>query len=404
MARVLLVWEMGANMGHMDRLLLVARALRARGHEVRLLLRDLSRAHSRVAAAGFAMGQAPVWLPRMANPPRLGNYAAVLAAAGWLDAPGLAALLCGWRDAYGLAQPDVVVCEHAPTALLALRGTGIPAVAVGDSFLLPPAAEHFPPMLPEQADEAGRCAGYDATVLAPTNQALHLLGEAPLARLTELFSGVRCALASLPELAHYSGYPAGTEWVGPSFVGDLGVVPVWPEGSGPRVFAYLDPMHAEFTPTLAALKALAAVTLVHAKGLSPQAAAMLGGPHIRFEAAPVQLGPAVAAAQVVVSHASMGTATAAALAGKPQLALPSHQEQSLVARRLLQAGVALQVEQGRSGVDVKALLQRLFTQAPYTMAAQALAARHAGATPQATGERLADVVEAALSTPPTCPP
>ena len=92
--KVLAVWEMGANMGHTDRLLVTARALRRRGHEATFLLRDVSRAHARIAAAGYRLGQAPVWLPQMANPPRLGNYTSVLAAAGWLDPAGLAALVC----------------------------------------------------------------------------------------------------------------------------------------------------------------------------------------------------------------------------------------------------------------------------------------------------------------------
>ena len=395
MSRILAVWELGANMGHIDRLLVTARALRARGHDVRLLLRDLSRAHARVAVEGFAMGQAPVWLPRMAHPPRLGNFAAVLAAAGWLDAPGLAGLVCGWRDAFALARPDAVICDHAPTALLALRGTGITPWAVGDSFVLPPPGAAFPP-LQHDAAEAARCPAYDATVLAPVNRALALLGEPPLPGLTDLFVPAHKALLGLPELAHFDGYPAGTTWAGPSYAGDIGGVPCWPAGDGPRVFAYLDPSHPEFNKTMAALKALNVVALVHAKGLALEAAQRLAGPRLRFEAAPLQMDATVAAADVVVSHASLGTATAAVLAGKAQLLLPSHAEQALVARRLVQGGLGLQVALGRAGVDVQALLGRLLHDTAFADAARTLATRHAGASPQRTGERLADLVQTTL--------
>jgi len=90
MARVLLAWELGANLGHIDRLLVLAGALRERGHALSFVLRDLSRVQPRLVTQGYTVGQAPVWLPRLANPPRLGNYSAVLASAGWLDATGLA--------------------------------------------------------------------------------------------------------------------------------------------------------------------------------------------------------------------------------------------------------------------------------------------------------------------------
>ena len=400
MSRILTVWEMGANLGHIDRMLITARALRTRGHDVRFVLRDLSRAHSRVAVDGFAMGQAPVWLPRLANPPRLGNYAAILAAAGWLDAQGLAGLICGWRDCFELARPDVLICDHAPTALLAARSmtarTGLRVWAVGNSFEVPPAAAHFPP-INDTAEERARCPAYDATVLASTNQALALLGEPALARLTDLFDTPYQAIASLPELAHYDGYPAATEFAGACFLGDVGLAPAWPAGSGQRVFVYLTPGDDSFRAVMAAIKKLGLVALVHAKGLSAEAAARLGGPGIRFEAEPLQVNATMASADVVISHASLGTASAAFLAGKPQLLLPSQAEQNMVSRRLVAAGVGLAVPPGASAHDLPVLLQRLCTEPAFATAAKACAARHTGATPQQTGARLADLIEASLT-------
>lgn len=116
-----MAWELGANMGHMDRMLVSARVLRSRGHEVMLALKDLSQAHGRIVTEGFAVLQTPAWLPRMAKSPGLVNFSAVLAAAGWLDAAGLAGLLSGWRGLYRLCRPDLLICDHAPTALLAAR-------------------------------------------------------------------------------------------------------------------------------------------------------------------------------------------------------------------------------------------------------------------------------------------
>ncbi len=408
MSRILAAWEMGANMGHIDRMLTSARALRARGHEVRFVLRDLSRAHGRLASEGFDIGQAPIWLPRLAHPPRLGNYAMVLAAAGWMDPGGLAGLVCGWQQIFDLAQPDVLICDHAPTALLASRGGPMQVWAIGNSFEVPPPGPYFPSM--QGGDDEARCAQYDALLLSPTNQALGLLGRPPLARLTELFAHSQAAIASLPELGHYPCYPEGTEWAGPSYVGDAGVAAHWPAGEGPRAFVYLSPAHPGFRPMIEALRSLGVVALVHAKGLSAEAAQRLAGDgRIRFEPTPVQVDPAVAQADIVISHASLGMASAALLAGKPQLVLPSHTEQGMVARCLQRAGIGLALPMRADGAPPAGappsaplqplpLLQRLLSEPAFSSAAQALARRHAGASPRRTGERLADLIEARLQT------
>lgn len=396
MSRVLAVWEMGANMGHIDRLLLTARALRSRGHEVSFVLRDLSRAHGRIAAEGFAMGQAPVWLPQLANPPRLANYTSVLAAAGWLDAPGLAGLISGWRRWYDVLRPDVLICDHAPTALLATRGLGLNVWAIGTSFEVPPRGEHFPPMAFWDPAAAARCAADDATLLPVANQALALHGLAPMDRLTDLFAGCGRAIASLPELAHYGGYRDATPFCGPTYVGDSGVAPDWPAGKGPKVFAYLNPSHAEFSRLMQALRELGVRALVHAKGLSTEAAQRLGGPQLRFEAQPVAMDAALAEADLVVSHGGLGTATAALLAGKPQLAVTTHMEQLMTGRRLTDQGLGLAVPPGAPAPDWRRLMGQLLNEPRFSAAARAVAERHRGESAAGTAEKLADLVEASI--------
>ncbi len=406
MAHVLMCWELGANLGHIDRLLALARPLAARGHRVSFVLRDLSRVHQRVVKEGFSVGQAPVWLPRLANPPRLGNYSAVLASAGWLDATGLAGLLSGWRTWFDVLQPDVLVCDHAPTALLAARGSGVTTWAIGSSFEIPPTgAGWFPPFEITPGDTPGNtgsaattCSHFDQTVLTPTNAALALCGRPPLPRLTALFDGAQRALSAWPELAHYSGYGPDVHWAGPNYLGDSGSTPVWPQGSGPQVFAYLDASCADFEPLLTGLGAAGARLLVHAKGLAGSAAQRLGGPRIRFEAEPVRMDAAVALADVVVSHGGQGSLAAAALAGKPQLLLPRHVEQAMGAARLTQTGAALVLEPGQGGGGGPAL-RRLLTEPAFKAEAQALAARHAGHAPGLTVATLVGLIEGRLAPP-----
>lgn len=399
MSRVLLVWELGANMGHLDRMLMTARELRRRGHEVLFAVKDLSRAHGRVVSEGFAVMQSPIWLPRMVKPPGLVNFSAVLASAGWLDPGGLAGLLSGWRTLFDLYCPDLLVCDHAPTAMLAARAYRFPVAAVGNGFEVPAFGEVFPPLHYWDAADAAACAGSDATVLRAVNAALAALGQPALPRLTALFADALCIVASLPELTHYPGYPDSVVRVGPSFVDDAGARPQWPTGEveGIRVFAYLSPEHADFAALMAALHQPGLRSVVHAKGLSAGTVRELGAPNIRFEPAPVRMDMATAQARIVLSHASTGTVSAAALAGCVQLVLPNHMEQYMVGRRVVEAGVGLMVEPGRHGTDYPALLRRLLDDTSFSVAAIALAGRHAGVRPDNTRVQIVDALERRLA-------
>lgn len=404
MARVLMAWELGANLGHIDRLLVLAEALKARGHEVIFVLRDLSRAHARVAAAGYTVGQAPVWLPRMANPPRLSNYTLVLANAGWLDSGGLTGLLCGWRTWFELLRPQVLVCDHAPTALLATRCTGLPMQvwACGSSFEIPPTATgFFPAFMPgAEHDAAASCAAHDALLLPSANTALAALQAPALARLTDVFSAARRVLTSLPELAHYDGYGAEVQWVGPSYAGDSGVTPIWPDAPGRRAFVYLEPTHPAFSAVIGALQAHGLCALVHSKGLSPSAATRLAGPGLRFSEQPLRMHDVLASADMVISHGGQGTLCAAALAGKPQLLLPQHMEQAMAARRVAAAGLGLVLgpsAAGQAPPDCTPLLRKLIDDPAFTHTAGAFAHRHRGHNPHQTAERTAALIDASLA-------
>jgi multidrug efflux pump subunit AcrA (membrane-fusion protein) len=57
-SRILLTWEMGSNLGHLSRLLPLARELKARGHRVLVAARDVALAASVLGPAGIRSGEA----------------------------------------------------------------------------------------------------------------------------------------------------------------------------------------------------------------------------------------------------------------------------------------------------------------------------------------------------------
>lgn len=59
MSRILLVWQLGGNLGHITRLRTLGRSLRARGHEVTFAFEDM-RGAAQLIAEGFFVVQAPI--------------------------------------------------------------------------------------------------------------------------------------------------------------------------------------------------------------------------------------------------------------------------------------------------------------------------------------------------------
>ena len=124
MAKIEFAWELGAGTGHVTTLLPLAVAMKARGHEPRFFLRDLSAGADLEGAAAIPREGAPVWIgpATVAAPLNLGE---ILLNFGYHDPPQHKALVDAWRER--LQSSHAVVANVAPAAHLAARTLGIPS-------------------------------------------------------------------------------------------------------------------------------------------------------------------------------------------------------------------------------------------------------------------------------------
>ena len=125
MARILFGWELGANRGHIERLLPMARRLLDSGHEVALALQQIDCA-GLDRDPRITLWQAPVWPRLLINnlqdgSRRVATMGDILAQLG-LDRPGcLAAMISSWDAIFAAFRPDVIVADYAPALLAARR-------------------------------------------------------------------------------------------------------------------------------------------------------------------------------------------------------------------------------------------------------------------------------------------
>lgn len=255
MSRILCVWELGGGYGHIAALAPLAQALRARGHEVTLVLKDLFYAERILGESGLEYVQAPVWQHPPRDLPNPVNYAEILFHVGYLNAANLFGLVKAWRRLYRAFNPDLLLVDHAPTALLAARGLNIRTVTYGSGFFAPPRRLPMPSIRPWLQVSEERLMSSETRVLFEINHVLKMLGEPPLERLADMLAVDHEFLATFPELDHF-GERTDADYCGPRFTRDSGAAPHWPEGAGPRVFAYLKPQSRDFASVIGALRAL----------------------------------------------------------------------------------------------------------------------------------------------------
>ena len=157
MSRILFAWELGGGYGHTSRFLPIGLKLRDRNHEVIFVLKDLSHAEMILGRHGFSFLQAPIWLPKMtglSNPPL--NYPEILLRFGFHNKETLASMVKAWRQLFALVRPDLLILDHAPTALLASYGGKIPRTIIGSGFSSPPRITPMPNMRAWQKSESSQ--------------------------------------------------------------------------------------------------------------------------------------------------------------------------------------------------------------------------------------------------------
>lgn len=374
MSRILLAWELGAGAGHVASMRPLAEALLARGHKVTLAAQNLRTAAAVFADIGIPVVAAPVCPATyggLAEPPL--NFAEILMRYGYLDAPMLAALHRGWRGLIELTAAEVLVADHAPTALLAARGLPLRCAAIGNPFAVPPPVHPTPNMRPWLEVPPQRLLSSDEAVLTTINAVLPA-GVPRLGALHELFGDVVKMFVGLPELDPYGARDAH-HYLG-LHTGVSGSAPArWPEGGGARIFVYLHAGYRHLDACLSALAASGARCLVHVLGAAEELIARHRGPRVEVSAVPVDIVSASAQCDLAVCHSGLGLVNVMLGAGRPMLLLPYQLEQFLLATRVAALGGAqvIHVEQARP--DFGSAVSTMLGDTAYADRARALAAR-----------------------------
>jgi len=392
MSRILLAWELGTGFGHLGPFLGLVPRLLERGHTLHVAAREIAGAAQALGHLPVALHQAPLCLNTyggLQDPPL--NYAEILMRYGYLEPAMLRGMMAAWRSLVTTVGADVVIADHAPTALLAARGLGVARAVIGSTFNVPPAVAPTPNMRPWLTVPAERLADSDRRVLDVINQ--ELPADRRLRTLHDIFAGAECFFSGVPELDVYAPRQPG-DYLGLQSLSTGTAAPLWPQGAGEPVFAYLHADYRHTGPALQALAASGARVLVHVLGGTAAMTGQYGTERLQFAPQLLDFRRVVAECGLCVCHGNVGTTLGMLHGGRPVLVLPKHLEHYLLGSAVMRVGAGRVVHPDDNAPDIASELATMLGDEAYRRNARALAAHHAGPSVGTMTDRAVARIEA----------
>jgi hypothetical protein len=352
-ARILLCWELGTDYQHLLSLHSIASYYLSKDHQVWVAGRDVAKLKRifsdlaiNIVQAPFTDSSAELGLDKQA--PR--SYADLIRRCGYHHNDSLIGLVSAWSNLFDFIQPDLLLLEHAPTALLASRGyedktKSLIRIAIGMPFSQPddnrPAGIFFPGDLTKQD-----IVRYEEDVVKVINKVCIELSIPRINNLAHLFADIdQCIFQTYGELDHY-GYRSAKQrgishYVGASFP-EYSQQAFFPHFKGPKIFCHVK-ASMETPVLLKTLQAIECSAIVFAEGLPESILRSHQARHILYVQQPVNMQEILAKATFAILNGGVNPVSLCLRAGIPVALFPLHIEQFLMAKRVeaLNAGVQL---------------------------------------------------------------
>ena len=342
MSTILVTYELGAGLGHLNRLVAVAQRVQGDHNWVFALPdRALGEPIVRRAFGDKARVLEGVQWPAPSDPNvrkiPTHTFADVIAIFGFHDGGRLTAKTAQWHTILQEVMPHLIIADFAPTLRLAI-GNKVPVVVVGNGYTVPPPGQLLPPIRHRETSIPALSRANEGRLLAAVNVVrARLRGEA-IDFFSDLFSGGHTFVCTLPEFDPYRRFRRGPNlW--PFNIPDVPLGPPVVQRRGPRIFVYLPANHPALPSAISALNDLKLASEIYVSGMTAHELAKRCSQTVRIHSKPADLAQVLPNTSLLIHHGGLATAYAGLLAGVPQLVLPFNLEHSITAAGLEQFGV-----------------------------------------------------------------
>ena len=344
MKTVLFAAELGFGFGHVSRLIAVAERMAEHGFKPVFAVGDVSETFPLLGHRGWPVLQAPVTraLPHLAITDakyKVASFTDILYFVGYGNADLVTPLIRAWEGLIDLVRPDLIVCDFAPTVILAARDL-VPTVAIGDGFSQPPSGiDSFPALRPDVPGQMP-----EQQVLDIVQSVQRARGRTPPTALPQIFAADREFVCILPEFDPYRSF------VPDRTIGPLrGLPEMLTATPTDEVFIYLSGQYDKIgmiVEGIAAAKVRGKAYLRNAKSTTI-AGFEKAGIEVLGEVLPsAAFREAVGGSRCIVHHGGVGTSQDILALGRPQVVLPMTFEQQLTSDTLFRFRVGGRLRQG----------------------------------------------------------
>jgi Glycosyltransferase family 28 C-terminal domain len=332
--RIVFAWEVGSGLGHLIPIAALGERFIRLGFQVCAIVPAASQGRRLLGPLGIQVIENPAQ-PAPERPfPLSINYTANLLRNGYWHGPTVAGRINQWQECLNNIQPDIMICDHAPAALLASRGADYPRVALGNGFTLPPRATPMPSLQPWFPIEDGQLTDIDHIFLNTVNPVLRDRGISPLDRVDAMFDATERWLCIEPELDHYPIRPDETYFG--AIEPPAALLPGKTESVDPaEVFLYMAAGNRFLVPILEWLKQRQLKALVYITGDTASLMAKFPeSSHLHYLQSLVDLKQISAQCRLIITHGGTLTASQVLRQGAKLLICPQDLEKALLAKRL----------------------------------------------------------------------
>jgi UDP:flavonoid glycosyltransferase YjiC (YdhE family) len=352
-AKILFAWELGANLGHIRPMASLARQLEGLGLAPVFAVRDLGYARLGLGDWQVPLLQAPFWPQhrRRGAHDGDGSYQDLLAAIGFADPAKLGPMVEAWRNLIDLVAPAVIIADHSPALIIAARACGIPAIAIGTAYTMPPLDyERMPPMRGDRAPLIPEARMLEAVSKAVPDLPARGGGLASLLRTDER------VVFGLAELDPYGPFRREPLHLPPE-----PLAPYTEPPDSPSLFAYLGTEHPRLEQLVQALATVRFRVAVYLRGEAGPLAHFLRSRGITAFEEPPALHTLLPTVSHVLSAGGAFMCQAAATAGRPHLVSPLQAEAELNLTHLSRLGIGRRLQDGGDETAIRHQIEAFMT-------------------------------------------
>lgn len=364
MLGALLAWEHGSGRGHVVPLRTIAEAVSDRfTFDAALCKLDFKG-----ELAGLCDAVQGPWLPysdeyrKARGSPATSTWGELLGDSGFRRPEILRESIGWWQGVMRECDISLVIADNAPCALLAARGLGIPSVAIGAGYWVPPPnMPTFPVLLPRYSTRIHD----EAEIVETINSVVPEFGVPKLERLPEVYACTDQLVFTLEMLDPYA------EWRSqpllPPIIGGTAEL----ASGGDEIFVYFSTTEKSDPRLMEAIGSLGVPARAFIPGIEDDIAEDLARRGVHVERSPVPVDLVAKRSRLLVNAAQHGTLCRGLASGLPQVSVPQQREQQYNAEAAESRGVLISIDKA----DIDAERFRSIVLDAYEDAAMARRAR-----------------------------